>query len=133
MKPPAYRERTARELRQALRWAQRKLHLCDWEIELYLDVEALHHPLLAWMEKNEDRAVVSFQVGRIHAVMGICQGFCRKQETDPLSSLFHEMGHLVLNLSEQIDPKGHQYAFWEQSTNRIAGILFDLWQAEGRE
>lgn len=131
MKAPRYKERTPAELRRALLWAQRKLHLCDWTLTLLVDDAVRRCVLLAPV--HEDPAGCALRFSGLYGIIGVQRGLYKEEDKDPLFGLMHEVGHVVLAFDDTVDPEGRYNPLWERTCNRIALLLCELWQREEDE
>lgn len=126
MRVPPYRERTRPELRRAMRWAQLALGLEGWTIDVEFDGAATE----AYGGRADGGASVLHNFALRDAT--ICVWLRDPVARDPLSCLFHEMGHLAawpMSLESSVGMNAH----WEQAADRLAALLGRLWQAEGRD
>ena len=126
MKRPPYQSRSKRELQRALRWGLKACNLRNWDAELFVDDEA---------DDNEDlKDLYPAQAGVVrykhdqHAVVGLWNQDCQRHGIDPVANIFHEVTHVLLNEVYPEKLPHLQYDAWERLCNRIAIILFQLWE-----
>lgn len=130
MRPPPYRERSRAELRRAMRWAQRRLGLTDWTLQLCVDRQADAHPGLRGDPPVRGR--LWFNHGCRDGFVGIWRDRCKDEPEDPVSAVLHEVAHVAAWPLGLDDGKARD-ALCEQVTCRIEGLLWELWRAEGNE
>ena len=132
MRVPPYRERTRAELRRAMRWAQRALHLKGWTLRMLFDDDAY-----AYWEGRRDPAGdggarMFMNTSTCYATIGVWMKPHGPAPYDLLHCVFHEMGHLATWGGGEANGPGIQ-ALWEQGCHRIADLLCRPYQAEGRD
>ena len=128
MNDPPYRERSVKELRRACRWALKKLHVDNWNVTLFFDDKASDHPILQALDGNMAGVVVRPQT--LEAIMGVWRETCHSSDVDPLCVTFHECIHIVqwwqfTEAGEKIED-----FLWQQSCNRFAWLLYEIWEWE---
>lgn len=130
MKVPEYTKRSRAELQKALEWAQRELHFQSWTVTLFVGDEAEDDASLRG--QKHARASFSVAIDEMDALIAVRPKVCERMNTDPLFSLFHEMGHLALWLRYIVDPNAEkQNDLWEQACTRFASLLHPLYLREG--
>ncbi len=124
MDNPPYSYRSKGELRSALRFAQRVLHLRDWTIYFAIDEHSINeHVRKRLFDDRTAVAAVTAGPGFLVAWMGLWRDRAPAANFDALFSVFHEMAHVVM--WESVDhQKGTQE---ERAACRIAWLLWKLW------
>lgn len=134
MRVTPYRDRDAAELRKALRWAQRRLRLRDWKVGLVLDEQLDASPRLSSGFEPNTNALLWMDDCRLGATIALRLSRCEEINEDPLHVLFHEVGHLLFHCAcLTVGRTSRNVDLWEQTTARIADVLYALWLAEGNE
>jgi len=131
MRDPAYQWRDKRTLRRALRWAQRKLQIRDWTIELIFDDAVLAEADLRGVAKYAGGSTL--WTWRMHGLVGIRRDLCEKEGVDPVAVLFHECAHVGCDRSSLTDRKRVYKEATERAMARIERLLYQLYLAEGNE
>ena len=134
MKTPTYRDRTPGELRQALRWAQRRLRLRDWNVDLVLDEQIDARPRLHKHFDADTNALLWADDSRAAMTIALRRSRCKDINDDPLHVLFHEAAHLVFHCVGRAGARNTRtISLWEHAVARIADVLYALWIAEGNK
>ena len=116
MKP----EFTKSEARKAVRWAQKRLGLTDWNIKLYIS-----NLPPAWCEGDAEDVVGFFSASRPLKKVKI---WIRNPSGEycPFSTLMHEMMHLAANDVEMVNHIAESHEFlW----NKLGDILAEAYKA----
>jgi len=132
MRRPKWRKRTRREIRRALTWGAKKLALNNWTFTLFFDKSADDR----FTTDTDDcaGAVMDFGAGFFDADIGIWMNPRSKDAQDApdrLYCLFHELGHLSCSGFNEFRSPALD-VFWEQAAERVAFLLYELYQKEGR-
>jgi len=132
---PPYIECDPAELPRIMRWAQRKLSLRDWTLALTTDAATARTAGMTAFDQQFGG--VTHYAPTMHAVIAVNLTQCREADIsgtrDPRWIVCHEVAHLLTaDTAGDLDPDDKHFAAWELLANRIAGVLFDLYEAEGR-
>jgi len=126
---PAYRERSARELRAAWRWALRKLGLQQWDTKLFIGKACENVEALGDMSSVQGRT--NIYADEEIAVAGLNIANCESDREDLLYVLFHEAGHVLWAQADRaMDPDDKYHFIWEALSCKVARLLWDLYQEE---
>ena len=89
---PIYRNRQYKQLLSKLKEAQNTLQMRDWQI----DLEVGDTPPKRFIDKDNGDSVCRawYDTTNLKAHIWISPARCKKENTDPLFNLYHEIGHI---------------------------------------
>jgi len=111
----------------ALKWVQNTLNLRDWEINLNYGEEEPN-----WIDPNRKfyGGIINLTyVGSFYAEIWISPEECKNNFSHPISVLFHEIIHLLLESYNQNTDYLH---FNERLINTLEYHLFKSWKCRGK-
>jgi len=119
---PRFAQRSPRELRKALLWAQQCFYLRDWVINLRFGKVDLEE-----QGDGYNPASTLFILDLRHAAISLDKHACEQVDLDPVFCLFHEVAHIFL--AGLVDNQLPGFLI-EQAVNVLAELAFELWSAK---
>ena len=128
MKPPEYRNRTPKQLKEALEWGLEVLSLTNWTVDLYLENWRQNDDLVDLLVS----AVAACCWDKCHLKADIGLNILRAQQLneDPCFCMFHEIVHIGMTHETRFGSGTLEETAREQFINCVAGALYKLWQVE---
>lgn len=126
MELPQYKERSTNDIVHALEWAQTMLQMREWRILGFFDeavkgVGDLEHT-------HDSRGGTCLHTGELLALVGIQSALCEEDNIDPIFVAFHEIAHILCWPKYMTEDSDTFKTLWEQVSNRIALVLYELWE-----